>query len=86
MDNGCKKWGDCFTCPFSDCLASYQELTVTKEKLKESASRQREYYWQHREEILKNQRERYKKKRDERDRQTEEFKGLVTMDMCKNFA
>jgi len=23
VENGCRHWHDCYTCPFADCIASY---------------------------------------------------------------
>lgn len=68
MKTGCKRWGDCFTCPFSDCMwGDEQELKKFSywkdysQKNKEKVRKyKKEYYEQHKEEILARSKERRK--------------------------
>ena len=34
LDNGCKEWHDCFTCPFDDCIdgRKYSDMVKTARK------------------------------------------------------
>ena len=59
MKTGCKRWSDCFTCPFSDCMwgdeselrkfSYYREYAQkNKSKIKEY---KKKYYEDHKDEI-----------------------------------
>lgn len=28
--NGCRRWDNCFTCPWKDCMATYDDLSLPK--------------------------------------------------------
>ena len=51
METGCKRWSNCFTCPFSDCFwGDEQELNAEKNKEKIRAYKKK-WYETHKEEI-----------------------------------
>jgi hypothetical protein len=46
IKNGCKKWQDCFTCPFDDCGISQNALRGTNELRQQRNNRLKEMFKQ----------------------------------------
>jgi len=81
-ENGCSKWGNCFTCPASDCLVTVAELKGTRRREhKPSSQRQLDWYYKNRERILERDREKRRIARDERIRKAEESKRNGSVDL-----
>lgn len=64
------KHNDCFTCPYPDCIIGERNIKVVDEERRKiqrvkNAERCREYYREHREEILAKKKENRRRKKGE---------------------
>ena len=64
MIYSCKRHNDCFTCPFDDCKAGAKTVTQVKREPSSRSEYWRQYYLNHREEILAKRKEHYRRKKE----------------------
>lgn len=71
MRSGCKYYGDCFTCPFGDCILDELEAAqadakdgIGRKHISPKRKKNQEYYSKNRERLLEYQRE-YRERRRE---------------------